>query len=175
VPGWWVAVAAPTNLYRIDAVTNELTISTSLGEITALAPAPDGVYVAFRADAASTPFVRLDPGVVPVTASADALASAGERLWARSARDVTALVLREPFVVPGARVDVGGSPIEGAELAGAPPGVWTTTERGMAIVDEASARAGSVPIVGAAATGLVAAEDGIFVIGTGHLVRLDAG
>jgi hypothetical protein len=45
----------------------------------------------------------------------------------------------------------------------------------MAIVDEASARAGSVPIVGAAATGLVAAEDGIFVIGTGHLVRLDAG
>lgn len=172
--GVWVAVDEAANLYRVDAATNALEVGTLLGEITALAPAPAGVYVAFRTDSEAAPFVRLDPGVVPVAAAADALAAAGQRVWARSANIVSALAARELFLVPEANVEVGVSPIQGEELSSAAPGVWTTTERGIAIVDEANARAGSVPVVGAGATGLVSAEGDVFVLDAGHLVRLDA-
>ncbi len=168
----WVAVNEVPALYQVDTATNAVTPGLSPGSISALAAVPDGVYVGLSGEGMLLPV--LADGVVVVSTPAEALAASSPSAWARTENVVTSLRQEASLVVPFGDVTVGASPVGGASIVAAAPGAWTATERGLAIVDGESTRAGSVPIVGSAATGLAFAEDAVFVIDAGHLIRIEA-
>jgi hypothetical protein len=172
----WVAVDEASNLYRVDAATNTVEAFPMPGDVTALASRPGGVDVSLASEGeATTPFSSVPDGVTIVLSPAEALAATGERSWARDAATVTTL-RREASsaVVPLGDLRVGSSPVEGASIVAASPGAWTTTARGLALVSTEGTRAGNVPIVGSAATGLAAVGDAVFVLDAGYLFQLIA-
>jgi hypothetical protein len=176
----WIAIDETGSTYRVDAATNEVTIATVIGRIDALGAAADGVYASVVASAGGdASLVHLGEQTnevrsAPIEDLPTALAADTTRVWTRS---TSRLAAYEPATIEpigqrdaprfatGALTDL---------LLATAPGVWTPTTRGLEAFDADLTAIASVPVVGSAATGLVAAEGAVFVIDSGYLIRIDA-
>jgi hypothetical protein len=176
----WIAIDEAESVFRIDAVTNEVTIATVLGRVDALAPAADGIDASVVATSGGDAnLVHLgertgEVRAVPLEDLPTALAADTGRVWTRStdrlaAYDAPTLELTGQTSSP--RLATGQ--LSDLVLALA-PGAWTPSTRGLEVFDASLTRAFDVPVVGSAANGLVAAEGAVFVIDSGYLVKIDA-
>jgi hypothetical protein len=176
--GVWVAIDETQTVYRIDALTNTPTKIGVAGRIDALAPAADGVFASVAAgDGGAARLARfsevgLEQSSAPVDDLPSAMASDDVRVWPRSTRRLAAYEAQE--LEPLGAIDedrLSTGQLSDLVLALA-PGAWTPTTRGLEAFGDDLDQELDVPVVGAAATALVAAGDAVFVLDSGYLMRV---
>ena len=176
----WVAFDEAGAVFRLDASTDEISSATVVGRADALAPANDGVFASTVAtDGGDALLVHVgdrsdELGAVPIGDLPSAIAADASLVWTRSTERLARY--------DAATLQLGGERTADRLFTGAfdelvlalAPGAWTPSTRGLEAFAGDLTRAVDVPVVGTAATGLVAAEGFVFVIDTGHLIRVRA-
>ncbi len=174
----WVAIDETQAVYRVDAATNEVSAATVVGRVDALAPAGDGVFAITAAESGGDARLvhlgdRTDElGAVVIEDLPSGLAADAALVWTRSTDrlaqyDATTLqpngLVSHPRLATGALTDL---------VLAYEPGAWTPSTRGLEAFDTQLAPTVMVPVVGTTATGLTAAEDAIYVLDAGYLIRV---
>jgi hypothetical protein len=176
----WVGIDETESVYRVDAATNEVTVASVGGRIDALGAGADGVYASTVAEAGGDAvLVHLDEqGSVVASVGIEDLPSGialvDGQVWTRSTDRLAAYdasTLAPVGDTSGPRFATGSAEL----LLAVGADGWAPTTRGLEAFAPDFVRTVDVPVVGADAASLAAAEGSVFVIDSGHLIEIEAG